>query len=323
MDAGNRKKAREALRRILEAASFSVDDMEDPFAVSATGGEGCLITLFSDDPGEIDHFAKTNFRLQDGGNALTCRKLLLTFRDDVRAENCIVWGKDEFMRFAGGAALADLLGHPLRIQFGQGGMPAAPSSQPGMSVPPQPQQQEEELGAEILHLPLKIDASRAIRIAGIQGEPKLRMIPHWRYHIVSTGEKTFKDKLISFKADKWGAFNAINGIVLDTPMDKAENSGVPVSAEIAHPKNEKTEAETKIVTDLMEQLTQRLKVRVEKGDAIYYEERVFKPDRKDIKIDIDLVYIPVWQVRGKKIVEVNGFTGEILSTPMDEGVELL
>jgi hypothetical protein len=35
------------------------------------------------------------------------------------------------------------------------------------------------------------------------------------------------------------------------------------------------------------------------------------------------MYVPVWQVRGKKIVEINAFTGEILSQPMDEGVEIL
>jgi hypothetical protein len=319
MDAGTRKKAREALRRILEAASFSVDDMDDPFAVSATGNGGCMITLFSDDLQEIEHFVKTNFRLQDGGNAMNCRKLLVTFREGVRAENCIIWGKDEFMRFAGGAALAELLGQPMRILFeGPGEASAAASPAPAAAAP-----EEEEMGQEITHLPLKIDAARAVRIAGIQGDPKLRMIPHWRYHVVSNGERTFKDKLISFKADKWGAFNAINGLAVDTPMDKAESSGVPVSAEIAKPRNERGEAEARIVSDLMEQLTQRLKVRVEKGDAIYYEEKVFKPERKDIRVDIDLVYIPVWQVRGKKIVEVNGSTGEILSTPMDEGVELL
>jgi hypothetical protein len=320
MDAGTRKKAREALRRILEAASFSVDDMDDPLAVSAIGGGACLVTLFSEEQAEIDHFVRTNFRLQDSGNTLTCRKLLLTFREGMRADNCIVWGRDEFMRFAGGAALADLLGHPLRIPFEQGSGEATPQSG---HVPIAQEQPEEELGPELLHLPLKVDAPRAIRIAGIEGSPKLRLIPHWRYHITSSGEKTFKDKLISFKADRWGAFNAINGLVLEIPMDKAESSGVPVSAEVVRPKNEKAEAETRVVTDLMEQLTQRIKVRVERGDAIYYEERIFKPERKDIKVDIDLVYIPVWQVRGKKIVEVNGSTGEILSAPMDEGVELL
>jgi len=58
------------------------------------------------------------------------------------------------------------------------------------------------------------------------------------------------------------------------------------------------------------------------GDAISYEEKVLKPDRGGININVRQVYIPIWQVRGKKIVEVNAFSGEVLSSPMDEGVEI-
>lgn len=48
-----------------------------------------------------------------------------------------------------------------------------------------------------------------------------------------------------------------------------------------------------------------------------------KPDKRNIDIELDEVYVPVWQIRGKKIVEINAYTGEILSVPMDEGVEIL
>ena len=44
---------------------------------------------------------------------------------------------------------------------------------------------------------------------------------------------------------------------------------------------------------------------------------------KRINLEIQQIYVPIWQIRGKKIVEINGFTGEILSEPMDEGVEIL
>lgn len=73
----------------------------------------------------------------------------------------------------------------------------------------------------------------------------------------------------------------------------------------------------------MERLTQRVRIKQVKGDAIFYEEKVIKPDRKNITIDIREVFIPVWQIRGKKIVEINANTGEVLSVPMDEGVEIL
>ncbi|HZD43547.1 MAG TPA: hypothetical protein VE134_05760, partial [Methanomicrobiales archaeon] len=174
-----------------------------------------------------------------------------------------------------------------------------------------------------LHLPLKVDAKRALKVAGIDGQPMLRFIPHWRYHIISNGEKTFKDRLIPFKADRWGALNAINGMPLEIPLDKIESSSVPGDADIQSPKKQKADVEEQIVAGLTDELTQRLRLRTEKGDAIFYEEKVFKPERKDIQITIDMVYVPVWEIRGKKIVEVNGFTGEILCMPMDEGAEVL
>ena len=74
-----------------------------------------------------------------------------------------------------------------------------------------------------------------------------------------------------------------------------------------------------MVAELIERLTQKVRIKQEKGDAIFYEEKILKPDRKNITVDTKQVYIPVWQIRGKKIVEVNAFTGELLSEPMDEG----
>ena len=60
-----------------------------------------------------------------------------------------------------------------------------------------------------------------------------------------------------------------------------------------------------------------------KGDAIFYEEKVIRPEKKNIQLDIAQVFVPVWQIKGKKIVEVNATTGDILAVPMDEGVEIL
>jgi hypothetical protein len=74
--------------------------------------------------------------------------------------------------------------------------------------------------------------------------------------------------------------------------------------------------------ELIEKLTQRVRIKQEKGDAIFYEEKVLKPDRKNITIEFQQVFVPVWQIRGKKIAEVNAFTGELLTEPMDEGVEV-
>ena len=89
-----------------------------------------------------------------------------------------------------------------------------------------------------------------------------------------------------------------------------------------NPHIRKDEATERIVNELIDRLTQKVRIKQEKGDAIFYEEKILKPDRKNITVDTRQVYIPIWQIRGKKIVEINAFTGELLSEPMDEGVEI-
>jgi hypothetical protein len=86
---------------------------------------------------------------------------------------------------------------------------------------------------------------------------------------------------------------------------------------------QKGEAEEKIRTQVVEQLTQKVRVKQSRGDTIFYEERIFRPEKKEITVDLQMVYIPVWQIKGKKIVELNAFSGTVLREPMDTGAEIL
>ena len=89
------------------------------------------------------------------------------------------------------------------------------------------------------------------------------------------------------------------------------------------PVTQKQEIKEKITADLIKKLTKRLRLKTTAGDAIFAEEKEFKPTEDNIVLKIEKVYVPVWQVRGKKdIIEVNAFTGEELSVPSDEGCEV-
>ena len=83
------------------------------------------------------------------------------------------------------------------------------------------------------------------------------------------------------------------------------------------------EAEARVVEAVVARLTQKVRIRQERREAIFYEEKVFRPDRRAIRVELTRVFVPVWQIRGRSIVEINAFSGETLSTPMDEGVEIL
>jgi hypothetical protein len=321
MEDDMRVKAKSAMRLILEAAKFEVEEVDEPLDLSAVRDGECLLVLCSDDAELIGQFDKTNYSLMVDDQEMTCKKLLFTLEKDISTENCTQWGIDEFVQYAGEAVLADIVAQELKLDLtpgkGKAKKAAAAASTAGPAAA-----EEETSGISILHFPIKLSEQAAIRTAGIQGAAKLRFIPYYLIHYASSGEQVYKDRRVPFDADGWGAINAINGIKLDLDGTKVEDSDIPANAEVSDAHITKEEASERMVTELIERLTQKVRIKQEKGDAIFYEEKTLKPDRKNITIDTKQVYIPVWQIRGKKIVEVNAFTGELLSEPMDEGVEV-
>jgi len=314
-----REKARNAMRLILEAAKFEVEEVDEPLDLSAVRDGECVLVLCSNDAEMIGQFDKTNYSLMVDDHEMTCKKLLFTLEKDVVTENCTQWGIEEFVQYAGEAVLADIVEQELKLDLTPGKAKAKKAAAAAAAAAPA---EEEPSGISILHFPIKLSEQAAIRTAGIQGAAKLRFMPYYLIHYTSTGEQVYKDRRIPFDADGWGAINAINGIKLDLDGTKVEESEIPGNAEISDAHITKEEASERMVTELIERLTQKVRIKQEKGDAIFYEEKTLKPDRKNIKVETKQVYIPVWQIRGKKIVEVNAFTGELLSEPMDEGVEV-
>ncbi len=50
----------------------------------------------------------------------------------------------------------------------------------------------ESSGITLTHLPIKVNRQAAEKIAGVQGTPNLRFMPHWVYHYVSSGEQIYR-----------------------------------------------------------------------------------------------------------------------------------
>jgi hypothetical protein len=318
MEPEMREKAKNAMRLILEAARFDVEEVDDPLDLSAVREGICLLVLCSNDKNLISQFDKTNYSLMIDDHEMNCKKLLFSIDKDIATENCILWGVDEFVRYTGEAVLADIVNRELALDLSpsKSRRPQVSSSAGSAATPQEPS------GISIPHFPIKLTEQAAIRAAGIQGTAKLRFIPYYLIHYTSTGEQVYKDRRIPFDAEGWSALNAINGIKIDLDGKQVENTDIPGGAEVCNPHIRKEEAAERMTSELIDRLTQKVRIKQEKGDAIFYEEKILKPDRKNITIDAKQVYIPVWQIRGKKIVEVNAFTGELLSEPMDEGVEV-
>jgi len=316
MEHDMRDKAKNAMRLILEAARFEVDEVDEPLDLSAVREGTCLLVLCSNEKDVIAQFDRTNYSLMVNDHEMTCKKLVFSLEKDIATENCVQWGVDEFVRYAGEAVLADILDRELALDLTAAKTKKTTATAAAAAAP------QEKSGIVLPHFPVKITEQVAIRTAGVQGAAKLRFIPYHLFHYTSTGEQVYKDRRIPFDADGWGAINAINGIKIELDGKQVVEGEIPAGAEVADPHIAKEEAAERIVSELIERLTQKVRIKQEKGDAIFYEEKVLRPDRKNIKVDAKQVYIPVWQIRGKKIVEVNAFTGELLSEPMDEGVEV-
>jgi len=326
MESGTREKARNVLKRILAAASYEIKDLEVPpeLDFSAVGNGAPLVVLCSDDPEMIEYFDSMTYHLYTGDEDPVCLKLLFTLNPAVRTEDCIQWGPEEFARYAGEAVLAEVLGESLVLDFDHPVLAAPVQQARPEETAPAVGGEEPEEGPMLPHLPVQVTEKRACGIAGLHGSAKCRFIPYWNYHYTSTGEREVKDRLVSFESEGSGAINAINGITMEIDPRDIKRIPVPFGSEIVPARLLREDVEEQIIRDVVDRLTQRVRFRYEKGDAIFYEEKTLKPDRNDIKVDLEVVYVPVWQVRGgSKIVEVNGFTGEILSMPMDEGVEFL
>ena len=316
MEGKLRENAGNAVKAILETAGFEVQEVEAPVDFSAMREGEVLLVLCSNDTSEIEEFDRTRFSLKVDDKELECRKLVFSLEEKVMTENCIVWGVKEFVRYAGEAALARVLSRTLSLSFASAQKEASPAkeSQPQAEVPS---------GITIPHLPIKVGRQAAEKIAGVSGNTTLRFMPHWFFHYVSSGEQVYKDHRVLFDGDGSGAINAINGIRIDLDGSAVAEKEIPADSEILKPKISKEDAAEQVYKDLIDKLTKQVRIKQVKGDAIFYEEKVIRPDKKDIQLDLAQVFVPVWQVRGKKIVEVNATTGDILAVPMDEGVEIL
>jgi len=321
MDEKVREKARYAIKTILESAGFSVNTLEDPFDLAERDDEYLMI-LCSNDAQEIAEYNTGSYRLMREGQEIAYKKLLFSLHAGIDANNCIHWGRDEFIRFSGEAALNEMLGRPMTLTFPDEDVTAVSRAAAPRTRELPETQEEEKPGIIIVHLPIRIQKQAAEQIAKVQGQASLKFMPYWRYAYQSTGEQVYKDHRVPFDGEGGGGINAINGLGMEANWDAVVEAAVPQNAEIVQPRITKDEANEKIIAGVIESLTQKIRIKQVIGDAISYEERVMKPDRKNIAVQIQQVYIPIWQVRGKKIVEVNAHTGEVLAEPMDEGVEI-
>lgn len=176
----------------------------------------------------------------------------------------------------------------------------------------------------------KISKDQAIVIAKpYLSSPKdaiLKFVPFWKYSYIVEAEKRFRSKVVSITGEGKGFLNALNKSKENMDI---EGLGIPtkipaVQYEVKRPNVDKKQAEKVLFDLIIQENTREMRFNNLEGQAVIYEQKSISPKADEIELNMDLVYIPVWEVKGKRnSLEINAYNASVLEEPVDEDAEFL
>lgn len=176
---------------------------------------------------------------------------------------------------------------------------------------------------------VRVDERRAIAtakgfVSGITGAA-IEFVPFWNYRYVIDTYRQHKTKAIHLSSEGSGAINALNREKHEYLQDVCDSISVPCQDyEIKSPTVTKVEAREEILNDAIESNTKNIASTSTSGGAIITEHRTVRPMAKDIDLDMDLVYLPVWEVKGMNgSIMIDAHDGNAITAPVDDDVEFL
>ena len=94
--------------------------------------------------------------------------------------------------------------------------------------------------------------------------------------------------------------------------------------ELKRPNVDKKQAEKILLDFIKEENTREIRFNNTEGQAVIYEHSSISPRSDEIQLDMELVYIPFWEVKGKRnSLEINAYNAKVLEEPVDEDAEFL
>jgi len=182
----------------------------------------------------------------------------------------------------------------------------------------------------ILSVEPRISKNQALIIAKPYiANPKdaiLKFVPFWRYRYSVEAEKRFRSKVLSIAGNGKGFLNALNKSKEEMQI---EGLGTPtripaVQYELKRPNVDQKQAEKILLGLIIEENTREIRFNNTEGQAVIYEHRSISPRSEEIQLDMELVYVPVWEVKGKRnSLEINAYNAKVLEEPVDEDAEFL
>ncbi|MCD6370197.1 MAG: hypothetical protein J7L63_01695 [Thermoplasmata archaeon] len=153
----------------------------------------------------------------------------------------------------------------------------------------------------------------------------IEFVPFWNYRYVIDTYRQHKTKTIHLSSEGSGAINALNREKHEYLQEVCDSISIPCQDyAVKSPTVPKVEAREEILNDAIESNTKNIATTSTSGDAIVTEHRTVRPLAKDIDLDMDLVYLPVWEVKCVNgSIMIDAHDGNAMTAPVDEDVEFL
>jgi len=205
--------------------------------------------------------------------------------------------------------------------------PTPVSPLPGIGAVPAIEDSREVL--TIRCAPIRVDEKQAIVtakgfVSGIT-DSILEFVPFWNYKCVVDGHYQYKAKSVTISSEGAGAINALNSRKHERVGEVQDQISIAQqNYEIKSVIVTKDEVERMLMGDAIESNKKTITFTNKSGDTIITENRTIKPGAGDIEISTELVYLPVWEVRGRRhSVMIDAYDGSVMTEPVDDDIEFL
>lgn len=189
---------------------------------------------------------------------------------------------------------------------------------------------EKTIKVMLRSVPINIEKQDSFSIAeakiGMPRSQALKFIPVWYYGYSFNVQKKYKSRVVDLSGAGEGFIHAITGeIFLNKFRDIQENTLMPTqNYEIQQPLVKKNDALAKIMSYIIREYTKEVRLNEMIGDTIIFENRMFAPDPAEIDLKMDILYIPVWELKGKReIIDINGYDGHIMAIKLYNDGEMV
>ncbi len=250
----------------------------------------------------IRHFSN-NVEKYGGRGILISESLDEKTRSFALGEGLTPWDSNELESWVGRAVLSGALEEPAEKA----------------SIKKVEKEHEKTIMIPLRSVPVNIGKSDALSIAeakvGRSRSQKLKFIPVWYYSYSFSTQKKFKSRMIDLTGDGEGYIHALTGEnYFNRYTNFQDNTFVPThNYEIKQPAVTKEDALSRAVEAITREHKKEIRLNEMIGDTIVFEHKLFAPDPEEINLKMEILHIPVWEIRGRsETIEINGYDGHVV-----------